>query len=133
MVEEMRWGLENLSPEVRDAADHRVLETIFFGRAGVAILAGFQRRFPAIAAIAMARASPLALHWLVGEIQVGPGATNSLPQCEFRTAGGETLCDSVCRRPTESFCRASGLPVTLRPRQGTLGCDWRWGNVEAVP
>ena len=128
MVEEMRWGLGNLSDDTREAADNRVLETIFFGRACLAALARFHRRFPLVARTAMARASPFALHWLVGEIELGTGATNFLPRCEFRRAGGEELCERVCRRPTETFCRTRGFPVTLRPRRGSLGCDWRWGD-----
>jgi hypothetical protein len=111
----------------------RVLETIFFGRASVAVIAELHRRFPGVASATMARASPLALHWLVGDIELGTGATNSLPRCEFRSAGGEALCERVCRRATETFCRTRGLPVTLRPRKGSLGCDWRWGDPREDP
>jgi len=127
MVDEMQWGLEQLSPEQRDRADHRVLSSIFFGRAGLLALAAARAGAPGLTARTMAWSAPAALRWLVGEITTPEATRNELPRCEFRRVGGDSLCQQVCRRPTERFCASYVVSVRLDPEPNSLRCRWSWG------
>jgi hypothetical protein len=129
MVDEMSHGLASWSAAERDLADRRVLDTLFAGAPGVALLRAAFQRWPARAPVWMARTSVAALHFLVGSIGVDPvdPAVNRVARCAFREAGGPALCEHVCRRPTEAYCRAGGFPVKLDPDPGSLACRWTWG------
>ena len=126
MVEEMRWGLDNLEERSRDQADDRVLEAIFFGRPGLATLRLLARTRPGLAARLLSRGAPWVLRWLVGDIRPTGPAEDYLPRCEFRRVGGDDLCQRVCREPTERFTRERGIAVRLSPDPASPACRWTW-------
>ena len=131
MVEEMRWGINNLCVVDRDEADRLVLEGAFMGPLVLKVLQSAHKLAPGRMHHVMAAASPLTLHWLVGAIE-HDGTTNIIPKCQFREAGGPQLCEHVCRRPSEAFCASRAVPVSLEPDPDSLGCTWRWGS-EPLP
>jgi hypothetical protein len=134
LIEEMRWGLEHLDARTRERADDAVLYEAFYGAFGLVsmrwlgVVAG-DRLAPWLA-----RAAPITLRFLVGEIEtrVDEPAVNVVPECRFRRQGGESLCREVCQGPTEAFTRARGLPVVLEPRREDLGCRWTWGRTRTA-
>ncbi len=127
MIDEMRWGLEHLDDDARHRADDAVLEAIFLHPAGLALLRVASRVVPGALARLMAAASPRALGWLVGPMDTA-ASVNELRACAFRAEGGEGLCERVCRRPTEAFCRERAVPVRLQPHADSNRCTWTWGT-----
>lgn len=131
MTDEMRWGLAHLDEDARARADRAVFEAIFQGAPGIAVIRRVARLAPRRTAWLFARLTPTSLRFLIGEAVPRGRSGNHLPACAFREKGGEQLCEHVCRRPTEAFCRdALGVPVTLRPSRdaGSFACDWQWGE-----
>jgi hypothetical protein len=128
MVEEMRRGLAELTPEDRARADERVLEAIFFAPLGLRVLRVLRTRLHDVTARTCARAAPLLLAWLVGDVERRGRRVDVVRACTFRRDGGEELCEHVCRRPTERFSAARAMPVRLAPDRGSLACTWTWGD-----
>jgi len=128
MVHEMADGLRYATARERAEADRRVLESIFLGRLGVATLRLGFRVAPRRMERLMAMASPVGLRFLVGALSRDGKRGNQLPECRFRREGGDSLCEDVCRRPTEAFCAEQGIPVQLKPSPDSLACTWTWGR-----
>ena len=126
-LEELRWGLDHLDEVDRLEADRRVLTSLFFGSAVLALLRSAARVSPHGTARAIAHVTPRALRWLVGDASTR-GTVNRVPSCTFRRKGGERLCEQVCRRPTEQFCAERLVPLRMQPEPGTLACTWTWGS-----
>ncbi len=127
MIEEMSWGLAHLSDRELELVDQRVLTTIFFGSFGLRALRLLRAAAYGPTGRLLASGSPLALRWLVGDIEQRGPRLNVVPMCEFRRAGGEALCERGCRRPAEAFCATHVIPLRLTPHPDSLACTWTWG------
>jgi hypothetical protein len=127
LIAELRWGWDHLGTERRRRADTALLEAIFAGRIGVALLRGAARLWPGVTARLLARFAPWWLYFLIGA-SVRSGAVElSLPCCRFAAEGGRMLCLNVCRAPTERFAAALGVPARLDPDLASYRCRWRFG------
>jgi hypothetical protein len=129
LVRELAWALENLSDARRKEGDRVFFETAFFGRLSVGLIRALGRAAPNATAETLARLTPHALRFLVGEAHYAGPSGDVLPSCDFRRMGGEVMCQRVCREPTETFCRDRlGVPLRLSPEPSSLACTWRWGQ-----
>lgn len=129
LIEEMQWGLAHLSEQQRREADARVFAALFGGRCGAALLRSAWRAKPGVVEGWMARLSPTALHFLVGDFQFVHPRTNVVPHCAFRELGGEDLCLRVCKQPTEQFTATNLVPLRFTPDPQSMACTWHWGEV----
>lgn len=127
-LEELAWGLEHLDEAARAEADRRVLERLFFGPIVVSVLGRAAAAFPDATARAFAVLTPWVLRWMIGDASTPRPRVTRLPDCTFRRKGGPRLCEQVCRRPAERFCRERLVAVDLRPESGSFACTWTWGE-----
>jgi hypothetical protein len=130
LIEELRWGLEQLDPRTRERADEAVLRESFYGPLALAVLGTLGRVDSKRVARLLASGAPISLRFLVGEIERSDDepTVNHVPDCRFRREGGERLCREVCQRPTEAFARARGLPIVFEPHAEGHACRWTWGQ-----
>jgi hypothetical protein len=128
LVEVRRRGLAELTPDYRARADARVLDAIFSAPRGLRVLRVLTTLRLDDTARRCARAAPLLLAWLVGDVERRGRRVDVVRACTFRRDGGEELCEHVCRRPTERFSAARAMPVRLAPDRGSLACTWTWGD-----
>lgn len=126
LLAELRWGLENLTPETRKRADNDLLTAILFGRASVATIRLLGALFPKGMARLFAAVSPWALYFLVDEIERTGPYTETVPACRFNLEGGEDLCLQVCQAPVERFFKEMDVPVFLTPDLTAHRCSWRY-------
>lgn len=126
-VQELQWGLENLSPERREQADNAVLTAVLFGKFFVRLIRGVATWFPNLVARLFDFFTPTYFGFLIGPATRVGSVGLEIPVCRFESAGGRPLCLQVCRARTQVFFDRMRVPLAMTPDMQSHSCHWRYG------
>lgn len=103
LVEEMKYSLSTFSLEQRLEFDARTLPRVISGRLAP-LTRWFARKFPRVATKCFLALFPVGLEYLIGpSSKIAQENSLIIPRCRFLEQGGESLCQHVCKSPTEHF------------------------------
>ena len=124
LVDEAQKGLKFLS--LTDF-QRKVYATLlgFFTPTALLLCRGLARVAPKLTIWAFTKTTPLAFHFLVGDMAQSQPAQLHIPRCKFLQEAGPEACIKACKVPTEAFFRKEvGLQLELEPDHQTGSCSF---------